>query len=58
MQFGNSIAKLHVIPQQGFHALGEEVRLKRKIVVCREKTRRRASDGAEIMPPKAFFKEL
>jgi len=28
---------------------GEEVRLKRKIVICGEKMRRRADDGTEIM---------
>jgi hypothetical protein len=32
--------------------------LKRKIVICAEKMRRRADDGAEIMPATVFFKEL
>jgi hypothetical protein len=49
-------SKSRVSPRdyKGLHALGEEARLKRKIVVCREKTRRRAEDGAEIMPPPFF----
>ena len=37
---------------------GEEVRLKRKIVICGEKMQRRADDGMEIMPPTHFLKEL
>ena len=46
-------SKSRVSPRdyKGLHALGEEVRLKRKIVVCREKMRRRTDDGAEIMSP-------
>ena len=43
---------------KGLSALGEEVRLKRKIVICGEKMRRRADDGMEIMPPTHFLKEL
>jgi predicted AAA+ superfamily ATPase len=54
----NSKSRVSPRDYKGLHALGEEVRLKRKIVVCREKMRRRADDGAEIMPPTAFFKEL
>jgi hypothetical protein len=37
---------------------GEEVRLKRKIVICGEKMRRRADDGTEIIRPTHFLKEL
>ena len=36
----------------------EEVRLKRKIVICGVKMRRRVDDGTEIMPPSQFLKEL
>jgi uncharacterized protein len=43
---------------KGLHALGDEVQLKRKVVVCGEKVRRRADDGAEILPPAVFFEEL
>jgi len=38
--------------------LGEEVKLKRKLVVCGEKQRRRADDGVEVLPPSDFFREL
>ena len=53
-------SKSRVSPRdyKGLHALGEEVNLKRKIVVCGEKLRRKADDGAEIMPPTVFFEEL
>jgi len=34
------------------------VRLKRKIVICGVKMRRRVDDGTEIMPPSQFLKEL
>ena len=40
------------------HCAGEEVRLKRKIVICGEKMPRRADDGAEIMSATHFLKEL
>jgi len=43
---------------KGLLALGEEVKLKRKLVVCGEKQRRRADDGVEILPPRDFFREL
>ena len=43
---------------KGLRALGEEVRLKRKIVVCGEKRPRRTDDGMEIMPPAHFLNEL
>lgn len=49
MKSGNSTMSLHT---------GKEVRLKRKIVICGEKMRRRADDGAEIMPATHFLKEL
>ena len=29
-----------------------------KIVICGERMRRKADDGAEIMPPTLFLKEL
>ena len=53
-------AKPRVSPRdyKGLRALGEEVRLKRKIVICGEKMARRAEDGTEIMPPIHFLKEL
>jgi hypothetical protein len=34
------------------------VPLRRKIVICGERRRRRADDGTEIMPPALFLKEL
>jgi predicted AAA+ superfamily ATPase len=43
---------------KGILAFGEEVPLKRKIVVCREKRRRRDDDGVEIIPVTTFLKEL
>ncbi len=49
MKSGNSTMSLRT---------GEEVRLKRKIVICGEKMRRRADDGTEIMSPTHFLKEL
>ena len=53
-------AKTRVSPRdyKGLAALGEEVRLKRKIVVCGERRRRRTDDGTEIMSPAGFLKEL
>jgi len=53
-------SKSRVSPRdyKGLIALDEEARLKRKIVICGEKMRRRADDGAEIMPPALFLKEL
>jgi predicted AAA+ superfamily ATPase len=53
-------SKSRVSPRdyKGLHALGDEVQLKRKVVVCGEKARRRADDGAEILPPAVFFEEL
>ena len=53
-------AKTRVSPRdyRGLGALGEEVRLKRKIVVCRERLPRRADDGTEIMPVTRFFEDL
>jgi len=62
---GDSVAievksKNRVSPRdyKGLNVLGEEVRLKRKIVICGEKMRRRADDGAEIMPPTDFLNQL
>ena len=43
---------------KGILALGEDVPLERKIVVCNERRRRRSDDGVEIMPPVEFLKEL
>jgi predicted AAA+ superfamily ATPase len=43
---------------KGIVALGEEVALERRIVVCNERRRRRSDDGVEIMPPMEFLKEL
>ncbi|HEX9879273.1 MAG TPA: AAA family ATPase [Candidatus Binatia bacterium] len=43
---------------KGLSALTEEVRLKRKIVICGERMLRRADDGTEIIPPALFLKEL
>jgi predicted AAA+ superfamily ATPase len=53
-------SKARVSPRdyKGLIALSEEVPLKRKIVVCGEKMRRRSDDGIEIMPPALFLKEL
>jgi predicted AAA+ superfamily ATPase len=53
-------SKARVSPRdyKGLLALGEEVKLKRKLVVCGEKQRRRADDGVEILPPRDFFREL
>lgn len=53
-------SKQRVSPRdyKGLIALSEEVRLKRKIVICREKRWRRDDDGTEIMPASRFLKEL
>jgi len=53
-------SKARVSPRdyKGLLALGEEVKLKRKLVVCGEKQRRCADDGVEILPPSDFFREL
>jgi len=53
-------SKARVSPRdyKGLLALGEEVKLKRKLVVCGEKHRRRDDDGVEILPPSDFFREL
>ena len=42
---------------KGIHALSEDIRLKRKIVVCNESELRRIDD-IEIMPVNAFFQML
>ena len=53
-------SKTRVSPRdyKGLSALSEEVRLKRKIVICGEKTRRKTDEGMEIMPAELFLKEL
>jgi predicted AAA+ superfamily ATPase len=53
-------AKSRVSPRdyKGISALAEEMPLKKKIVVCNEKRRRKTDDGIEIIPPIDFFKEL
>ncbi len=43
---------------KGLLALAEEVPLKRKIVVCQERERRRTDHGIEILPIADFFEEL
>lgn len=43
---------------KGLLTLAEEVPLKRKIVVCREKAWRRTDDGVEIFPINQFLKAL
>lgn len=43
---------------RALRALAEELRLVRKIVVCREKWRRVTEDAIEIIPVKEFFEEL
>jgi predicted AAA+ superfamily ATPase len=43
---------------KGLSALAEEVRLKRKIVICGEKRRRRADDGTEMLSPTEFLDDL
>jgi len=53
-------SKIRVSPRdyKGLNVLSEEVRLKRKIVICGEKMRRKADGGVEIMTPEHFFKDL
>ena len=53
-----SKARVNPRDYKGLNVIAEEVGLKRKIVVCGEKMRRRADDGAEIMPPAEFLREL
>jgi predicted AAA+ superfamily ATPase len=43
---------------RGLLALGEEIDLKRKLVVCLEKLRRRSDDGVEMIPVVDFFQDL
>ncbi len=43
---------------RGLRALGEEIRLKRKLVVCMEKAVRRTDDGTEIQPVQRFLQDL
>jgi predicted AAA+ superfamily ATPase len=53
-------AKTRVSPRdyRGLNALSEEARLKRKIVICGEKMRRKTDDGVEIMSAEHFLEEL
>jgi uncharacterized protein len=53
-------SKSRVSPRdyKGLAALSEEVRLKRKVVICRENRQRKDDDGTEIMPATQFLKEL
>lgn len=53
-------SKIRVSPRdyKGLNVLSEEVRLKRKIVICGEKRRRKADDGAEIMTAEYFLEDL
>jgi predicted AAA+ superfamily ATPase len=53
-------SKSRVSPRdyKGLAALNEEIRLKRKIVICGETRRRKEDDGTEIMPPTQFLKDL
>lgn len=43
---------------KGLLALAEETRLRRKIVVCGEKRRRKTDDGVEVVPVKDFLRDL
>lgn len=43
---------------KGLRALAEEVPLARRVVVSRERQRRRTDDGIEVMPAEAFLREL
>jgi predicted AAA+ superfamily ATPase len=53
-------AKLRVSPEdhRGLSALMEELKLDRKIVVCRESRRRRTDEGIEIIPVEEFLTDL
>lgn len=53
-----SKARVNPRDYKGLNVLAEEVGLKRKIVICGEKMRRKADDGAEIMPAAEFLREL
>ncbi len=50
--------RVHLRDYKGLLALSEEVRLKRKIVVCTENRRRRTDEGVEIIPIQEFLKDL
>lgn len=43
---------------KGIVALSEEIKLKRKIIVCREKYKRKTDSGIEIYPIEDFLREL
>ena len=53
-------AKSRVAPRdyRGLRALAEEIRLRRKLVVCNEPRRRRDDDGVEIVPVGLFLDAL
>jgi len=52
--------KSRVLPRnyRGILALGEELGLERRIVVCEEAHRRRDDRGVEILPVETFFRDL
>jgi len=43
---------------KGLRALGEEIKLKRRIIVCLENSPRFLDDGTEVLPLKDFLEEL
>jgi predicted AAA+ superfamily ATPase len=43
---------------RGLLALREDVALRRMIVVCSEKKRRRTDEGVEVLPVAEFFQDL
>lgn len=43
---------------RGLRALSEDVRLKRKLIVCTERTVRRLDSGVEVLPVRAFLEQL
>ena len=44
--------------EKGLRALREDVSLRRRIIVCNERTERRADSGVEIMPVETFLSYL
>lgn len=44
--------------EKGLHALGDEIELKRKIIVCREPIARLSDTGVEIIPVERFLEKL
>jgi predicted AAA+ superfamily ATPase len=53
-------AKRTVTPkdERSLSALAEDLRLKRRIIVCLEERRRRSESGVEIVPAEEFLQEL